>query len=246
MLHVFYRACSTENDKARPVFYSKLRCLANFLAAFERVAEATFCLVYDGNVGEDFRSRVEPIGSIERLPNVGNSASFWYAFNLALNLPDKDLVYFVEDDYLHRRDALQKLVECVQCIDADYITLYDHPARYMSDCPQGADLPLRENAVYVSRSHHWRTVESSCMTFASRAGVIREDIKLFETHIKQTGVPADRALFRHLQGLGSYRNGSPRRKLIGPIPSLATHCQEPWLAPVVNWKAVVDGEQIQQ
>ena len=239
-LHVFYRACDGERMEIRPRFFSKLTCLKNFINALRQVNTAAFYLIYDGKLREDFRVLVEPIGTIEVLPNVGNSASFWYAFQKAVNLPNDHLIYFVEDDYLHCPDALKKLIECIEDVPADYVTLYDHPVRYMPDYPLGGDWPLNENAIYISRSHHWRTVESTCMTFAARAEVLKEDTPIFEIHVHQTRKPADRELFRQLQGLGKYRQDAPLRKLVGPIPSLATHCHVPWLAPMVDWQKIAD------
>jgi len=236
-----YRACSGECMEIRPAFFSKLRCLKNFLWVLRQVTSASFCLIYDGELREDFRTLVEPIGEIDVLSNVGNSGSFWHAFQKALTFPDSDIIYFVEDDYLHCLEAIVKLVECFEDVPTDYVTLYDHPMRYRLNCQPDGDWPLNENGIYVSRSHHWRTVESTCMTFAARTKVLREDRLIFEMHTCRTCKPADRELFRHLQGLGKYSQLSPQRRLVGPMPSLATHCHKLWLAPIVDWKKLADG-----
>jgi hypothetical protein len=206
--------------------------------AFRRIGEARFHLIHDGEPDEELFALAKWVGSTEILSEVGNSATFWRAMEYAFDLPDGDLVYFVEDDYLHLPDALVKLMECRSALNADYITLYDHPVRYMPHYPFGRDLPLRKNAVYMSGTHHWRTVESSCMTFAATPKVLREDVSIFDCHVRQRRVPADRELFRHLLGLGQYEDCQIPRTLIGPIPSLATHLEEPWLAPILDWARV--------
>lgn len=238
MIQVLYRIWSGENSKRRPPFYSKQACLRNFLDSFRQVARTSFCLINDGPVEPALRALAEQAGEVVELPSVGNSPSFWHALEVAIQFPEDTLVYFVEDDYLHTRDALTKLVDCHEDLRADYYTLYDHPVRYMPDYPLGADLPVSDTTVYISRSHHWRVVESTCMTFAATARTLREDSSIFDRHVGSRRVPADRELFRHLQGLGQYANDSPRRRLIGPVPSLATHLEEPWLAPVVDWELV--------
>lgn len=238
-LEVFYRASSFENPKTpRPKWFSKVLCLKNFINAFAPVAPiATFHLVYDGVVEKDFLELAEPVGTVTELPSVGNAPSCWHALQEAAQLPDETLAYFVEDDYLHCPEALIKLIDCHHDVVADYITLYDHPVRYMTDYFDGNDWPLVKDAILLSRSHHWRTVESTCMTFAASAGVLKKDMEIFDTYVGQVEKPQDRALFRHLQGLGKYRDCSSMRLrlLIGPVPSLATHCHEPWLAPLVDW-----------
>ncbi len=240
MLHIFYRAFPDERMEVRPPFFSKKACLRNFIRAFHHTSDASFCMIFDGHPDDDFCRLVDPIGTIEVLPCVGNSKSLWHAITKAMCVPEDDPVYFAEDDYLHCPDALAQLLECFQDVSCDYITLYDHPVRYMNDYSLGSDWPLNENGIYISRSRHWRTVESTCMTFGTKARTLKEDISIFEQYVHRTQKPADRELFRHLQGLGSYKRDSPMRKLVGPIPSLATHCHLPWLAPLVNWEQFVD------
>lgn len=238
-LDIFYRVSFFESQTPRPDYFSKLLCLRNFMNSFRKVASfATFHLICDGSIEKKFLKIVKSVGTVTKLPNVGNSLSFWHALQETIKLPDNHLVYFVEDDYLHCRDALTKLVECHQDIVADYITLYDHPVRYIKNYAGGVDWSLVKNAIYTSKSHHWRTVESTCMTFAAEAKVIKEDIEIFDLYVRQTNKPKDRELFRHLQGLGKYKSISPMKVLIGPMPSLATHCHEPWLAPLVNWRKI--------
>jgi hypothetical protein len=164
------------------------------------------------------------------------------AFELATHLPGDDLVYFVEDDYLHLPLALVKLSDAAAQLSADYVTLYDHPVRYFPRESELADLPLPSPRVFVTRSHHWQTVESTCMTFATRAHLLRADAAIFELHVGCFRVPQDRELFRHLQGLHAQWSNSPHRVLVGPIPSLATHCEEPWVAPVIDWGTVLGPE----
>lgn len=240
MLRVIYRTCGIENHKPRPPYYSKINCLKNFIFSHRRVRGAEFCLLFDGEPSKEVKTLVEPIGRVEVLNRIGNAASFLFAIAGAQKFDAHELVYFVEDDYLHVPEALVKLMECVQCAQADYFTLYDHPVRYFPDSNPNADWHSESNRILITKSHHWRTVESTCMTFAARAGTLVQDSAIFLQHMKPGRSPEDRELFRHLQGLGKYRSDSPMRVLIGPVPSLATHCEEPWLAPVIDWNAIAN------
>lgn len=242
MLHILYRFCNQENSKKRPQFFSKKLCLENFIIAFNYVKnESTFHLICDGEIEQEIVSLTADIATIEQLPSVGNSASFLVALEKSLSFSEQDLIYFVEDDYLHCPDSLVKLLDCQESIECDYITLYDHPVRYMPDYELGRDWAVNNETIYLSKSHHWREVESTCMTFASTSQILKADFSVFEQNILGRKVPNDRELFRQLQHLGSYQNAvlpELPRKLVGPIPSLATHCEEPWLAPVISWEDI--------
>lgn len=237
MIRILYRTCAHENNKARPEFYSKQLCLQSLYRALDRFPNATLHIINDGAFAQEhILNVVTSTRDIHYLPEVGNSASFEHAVRIASSFSAEDLIYFVEDDYLHVPDALAKLAECYQCVPADYITLYDHPVRYFPDTSPHADWPLRVAAIYQTASHNWRTVESTCMTFAARTKTILEDGPIILKYVSGRTHPADRELFRHLQGLGPYRGASPNRLLVGPVPSLASHCELPWLAPAIDWE----------
>lgn len=239
MLNVLYRICNSENLKSRPAFYSKASCLKNFLVALERVRDARMVLISAGEPSTDCIKLLPAHIEVEILKQCGNSASFLHALRRSLQYPPTDLVYFVEDDYLHVPQALEKLLDCHRELQPDYITLYDHPARYWGPEHPHADLPLRTKFCRVTATHHWRNVESTCMTFSARTETLRQDCQIIINHLAPKA-PQDRELFRHLQGLGKYSGHEPPRVLIGPVPSLATHCEDPWLAPVIDWAALAN------
>ncbi len=242
MLHVYYRASDSDKPEVRPEYFSKALSLRNFFRSLTKLDPETFTftMFYDGNNYEELKKIVdENKGEFVQLNKLGNSESFWHVFQYALKQGSEDWVYFVEDDYLHKEEAITKLVNCIEDIPkADYITLFDHPVRYAKDYHFGLDVPHRVNTIFISRDHHWRSQESTCMTFAAKVAILKEDEDIFYQYIKKVNVPEDRELFKRLQGLMGYEDGSPFRLLIGPMPSLITHCHIPWMAPLVNWEEV--------
>jgi hypothetical protein len=238
MIRILYRTCARENQKQRPGWYSKARCLASLMDARRQLPRTAFTIVSDGPPPPEVLGGTDRERDVTVLPGVGNAESFLIAFSIAASWPSDDVVYFVEDDYLHTPDALSKLEEAVGEVPFDYITLYDHPDRYLPTNHPRHDLPLLTDALYTSRSHQWRTVESTCMTFAARVRTLREDFDAFMTYVIPKRIPYDRGLFRHLQGLGSSRPETHRRLLVGALPSLATHCEAAYLAPGVDWDAM--------
>lgn len=175
-------------------------------------------------------------GRIDYVDYTSNSETFRYVYDKAILLPKDEIVYLVEDDYWHLEDSLVKLQAAFDVLKVDYVTLYDHPVRYATDYKFGLDLPsVRGRQIWIAGNHHWRVQESTCMTFAVLAGTLQEDRDIFWRY-SETDIPNDRELFRRLQGLPGYEEGSRGRLLIGPMPSLSTHCHLPWLAPCVNWE----------
>lgn len=244
MLHVFYRACALENQRPRPSFYSKALCLRSCLQAFTLLSEARFVLIHDGPIRHDLRVLAEPCGEIVELPSVGEAQSFIFALQEAAKCASGDLIYFVEDDYIHLREALLKLVECYKEVPCEYITLFDDPLRYKLSDDVPPDLPLPQDTLYVSTTHHWRTIESTTLTFAGKARIIKEDAEIFSQHVLRRAHDkryiADRESWRQLQGLGSFSATSPKRKLVGAIPSLAAHCEVTALSPTIDWNRLAE------
>ena len=58
-----------------------------------------------------------------------NLASLLKSFEIGKE-QGEDLIFFVEDDYIHCRGAKDILVEAFRDLNAPYATLYDHPDKY--------------------------------------------------------------------------------------------------------------------
>ena len=69
--------------------------------------------------------------------------------------------------------------------------------------------------VILTRSTHWKYTNSTTMTFAARAGTLKQDYEILRQHC-ETDIPLDFRMFIALRQRG--------RKLITPIPGRATHC----------------------
>lgn len=236
MLHIYYRLSNNEKQESRPKFYSKELCFYSLKSALSLISKDKYILnvVYDGIINESYNFlKSEKIDNVHFL---NNSMSCWYTYEKSLNNKLQDIIYYVEDDYLHTKDSIKKLLEVFDTLPvASYVTLYDHPVRYMPNFVGGPDIKSDKSYLWITQTHHWRQQESTCMTFAAKVSSLRRDYKLFEKYVKNTKVPKDRDLFRSIQGLSGYEDGSNYDILIGAVPSLATHCHIPWLAPCINW-----------
>lgn len=247
---IFYRTHGGENKNRRPPWYSKELCLQSMLIAVSLLRErlpTDFTVVHDGPMKQNpewsrmLTQKVENEGIIVEKEKMGNSKSCAYVIHEAVKRPQEEIVIVAEDDYLWLAPAMIGLVNALTQLPADYATAYDHPVRYKPDYPLGADYPHWYTTIHITDERHWRSQESTCMTFATTAGVLQQDIEHFEKYQDNgKGSPEDRELFRELQGLGPYRYKrlDAPRLLLGPMPALATHAHLPWLAPLVDWDAV--------
>jgi hypothetical protein len=234
-LSILYRSTASENRKDRPPYYSKSLCLYSFLRAFTRVRQyATVTFINDGPLPEERQAVMHEWGSIVTLPGIGNSHSYRRALATAVALPVNSLVYLAEDDYLYTEDAFIQLREVFAALPhVDYVTLFDNIDRYI----RSDDSRRGYSRVFIAGGLHWRTVESACMTFGARTARLKRDAWIHRLGSLSRS-PADRLIWRCTLGEKWFFWKFPKRLLVGPLPSLATHMLTNALAPNVDWEQV--------
>ncbi len=210
MIQKIYRLSDNRDGRTKIDGISKYQCFFNFIDVFGRQGTT---VVADNVKPETEKLLVSQVEDVH-VTALGNSKSFVYALNLAVRQPDNRIVYLVEDDYLHLPDAENIIAEGLE--KADYVSLYDHPDKYMSPGPN----PLVQDGgevtkVILTRSTHWKYTNSTTMTFAARAHTLKRDYDLLKQHC-ETDIPLDFSMFTLLLQRG--------RKLITPIPGRSTHC----------------------
>jgi len=112
---------------------------------------------------------------------------------------------------------------------ADYVSLYDHPDKYQDGLNPYVKDGGEKTKVILTRSSHWKFTNSSTMTFSSRVKTLKADYKIWKKCLIDT-YPYDFKAFQDLRRRG--------RKLITPIPSLSTHAEPNFLAPLIDWSQV--------
>jgi hypothetical protein len=237
-LHIFFRHVHVKADKTsrdpnkrRPEWFSHELCFRNLLNTIRLDPLANrvkLVVVYDGSV-EDFASDFiasyyanQALGlSIQFIRGGSDLNSFLITLGLAKNseCASGDLIYFLENDYMHQYGWVSKLFELYDAgIQFDYVSLYDHRDKYFYEMYAN----LTSRLVY-SRSHHWRTVPSTCASFILEKYILERDYAVFSSGL------TDYHFFSKLVGqLG--------RILLTPVPGLATHSMEGYLSPTVNWE----------
>lgn len=164
--------------------------------------------------GNEIQKREEP-PDLEKA-----SGQLLYEQILNDNLDDHRIIYVVEDDYLHLPQWAELLVDFYQRFPGyHYISLYDHPDKY-SERYTGL-----QSEVVISNYSHWRTVPSTCGTFAVPSVAFKED---YEIHHDRLG---DHNKWQLLTEKG--------RSILSCIPGRATHCMQQHLSPMLDWSMLL-------
>jgi hypothetical protein len=240
-LHIIYRSVGGDHRKGRPLYFSKMLCLRSMLRSISRMEDRPqITFVNDGPMPEDRLEVMGRWGEVVSLPGLGNSPSYREALKMATAVSEP-LMYMAEDDYLYTEDAFPKMMRAFEELpDVDYITLFDHLDRYR----RRDDARRGYSRLLLAAGHHWRTIDSTCMTFGARVAALRSDawIHWIGTTRRITTVPKDmprdRTIWRITQGQKGFLWKFPKRTLIGPVPSLAAHMDPQAMAPNVDWEQV--------
>jgi hypothetical protein len=252
---VFYRISDKGRPKEKLANAGKLHCLDNAVQEFGKES----LMVLADNCNPETVDEIRARGLTFEETSLGNAGSLQYLLELVGRLPDDEAVYLLEDDYLHRQGSKRVLLEGLEI--ADYVTLYDHPDKYRTAAKGGNPFnfaALQKNRIYLTASSHWRETNSTPMTFACRAGTLKEDMNVWQKHQRKKipksfrvfmeltqNAPADAIRFL-LAGKRKYffvimSNWLLRRRmrrLISAIPAYATHAETEWLAPIIDWSTI--------
>ena len=226
-MKIIYRISDAGYNKVKPDYISNEKCLSNFVKVF---GWNDLHIIAD-NISDETNSmllKYVPQACIEYV-SVGNGAgTFNLALDLALMYDEDDIIYFLENDYLHTPDAKKILIEGFD-IGASFVSLYDHPDKYLSPdrggnpyCEGGAE----DTRVYLTSSSHWKITNSTTMTFASKVSTLRSNEKILREFTSGSH-PHDFQMFLKLR--------ENNQLLITPIPGKSTHGETAWLSPLVKW-----------
>lgn len=228
---VLYRL--SDNGYKKPKFENatKIHCLINALQSFQHI-----CLFVDEtNLKEETRKFLQSsdnhFDKLEFYCGGSSAGSFRHVMDYSLKLPDEEIIYFLEDDYLHLSGSEDAIKEGIS--KSDYVSLYDHNDKYIP-ASQGGNAFIDDDGgeitkVFFIKNHHWKLTNSTTMSFATTVKVLKEDKEIWDKYV-QGSHPNDFQCFLELRERG--------RSLITPIPGLSTHTEPAWAAPGIDWKVI--------
>ena len=231
-MKIIYRISDAGYSKVKPEYVNNELCLKNFCNVF--FDQIYNILVIADNCSDDtiamIKKYIDPVNI--RKVSVGHGAgTFNLALDMALGYDDETIVYFVENDYLHKQGSPRVIVEGLQT-GYGYVSLYDHPDKYINK--QNGGNPFIEDGGEVTRvmltdSCHWKLTNSTTMTFASTVGTLREDESILREFTKGS-YPRDFEMFLALR--------ENQKGLLTPIPGYSTHGETAWLTPLIDWSKI--------
>ncbi|SVC96579.1 uncharacterized protein METZ01_LOCUS349433, partial [marine metagenome] len=139
-----------------------------------------------------------------------------------------DLIYFVEDDYLHRQEAINEMILTYERISSQL-------NRELILCP--ADYPylytkIDSTNIFLGANKHWRKVEETLCTFLTSKIIVEKYWNKFIWMCNFEHYPFEQPLH------DIYKS----EYCLSPIPSLAIHLTNInsifGLSPNINWKKI--------
>lgn len=229
-MKLIYRISDVGYKKEKPHYINNENCFNNFFNVFGNGTDEI--IVIADNISKETENMLLKKISPSQLKHVSvghGAGTFNLALDLALEYHSDGIVYFIENDYIHRPMSRSTLIDGFN-VGGHFVSLYDHPDKYIN----GAN-PLVEDGGEVTRvmlgnMAHWKLTNSTTMTFAAKVKTLKETESVLRKYTNES-YPRDFEMFLKLRANGY--------SLITPIPSYSTHGETAWLAPHINWEEYI-------
>ncbi len=159
---------------------------------------------------------------------ISNMSNIHQSLNIAKNC--EDLVYFVEDDYLHELDSIEEMIFTYEKVSTQInkeliICPADYPYLYSN---------LQNTNIFLGNKYHWRRIEETLCTFLTSKNLVNKYWDEFTSACKTEHYPFEKP----------FHNIYKKELCISPIPTLATHFTNInsayGLSPFANYKKLWD------
>jgi hypothetical protein len=227
-MQVIYRISEAGYPKEKPDYINNKNCFENALKTFNK---ANWLVIAD-NVNEETKKYLNNKVKTVQYVSVGHGAgTFNLALDFALNINDPyEVIYFLENDYIHKPLSAKILEDGVLDMGFDYVTLYDHPDKYLNPIEGGNPFcngRAEDTRLYLGEHCHFKLTNSTTMTFATKVKTLKEDENTLRKWTNDTH-PYDFQMFMELKQKG--------KRLASAVPGFATHGETKWLSPLTDWK----------
>ncbi len=159
----------------------------------------------------------------------GNLSSLLKCYETA-KLEVRDLVYFVEDDYVHQEECLIEMVETYERIASQlkkeiFICPSDYPYLYTD---------INQSNIFAGSNRHWRTINKVLCTFL----VSKEHLSKYWDNFNKTCLIRNDPFEKHINEIFK------KEICLSPLKSLAVHLTNVnssyGLSPFINYKKLWD------
>ena len=169
------------------------------------------------------------INKQKNLQTFSNLSSLLHSFELGKKM-GKDLVFFLEDDYIHFEPMLEEIIASYERISSQtkkelFMCPADYPYLYMNN---------KRSNILIGNKRHWRTIDKTLCTFMTSIELINKYWDNFYSTCLDRNEPFEK-----------YLNEIYKKELcISPLKSLSVHMTNVnsnyGLSPFINYKKLWD------
>ncbi|MCX6990840.1 MAG: hypothetical protein NTX49_07260 [Chlamydiae bacterium] len=235
-IEIFVRHCHFSDvsaHKKRPKGFSREKCHKNFLSSIEGQPGVNVTFFLDTFYPMEKRHFIldQDLYPVVQMSEgrEGGSFCFMLEYVLSRKFSPDTIIYFLEDDYLHRNGWVDVLREGIDLLGIDYVTLYDHRDKYFLESYKGLKLEL-----FLSKSAHFRTTPSTTNTYAMKFATLQRDKEIHFAFSRGKKITEDHAKFLNLSAKGA--------RLISPIPGWSCHMEPEYMSPCIDWDCLLQEE----
>ncbi len=236
IIHCYYSKIQELPDRIRPSWFNKIKVFENFKNTLNPDL-INYTIVYDefyGSIDKTFLSQEK---NVEIIKCGSECDSFLQTIDIikSRNFEDEQIIYLLEDDYLHRPGWCDIMLEGFD-IKSHYLTLYDFDffiaKGYLCE-------------IFTTPSSHWRAVPATTQSFSCRYKTLIEDLEIHQKH-SINGVKEEEGFHFSKDYDKFWELQEKQRYLISPMPGWSTHCDENHISPIIDWKKVVNETYIKE
>ena len=169
------------------------------------------------------------INKQKNLQTFGNLSSLLHSFELGKKMGE-DLIFFLEDDYIHFEPMLEEMIASYERISSQikkelFMCPADYPYLYMNN---------EKSNILIGNKRHWRTIDKTLCTFMTSIELINKYWDNFYSTCLDRNEPFEK-----------YLNEIYKKELcISPLKSLSVHMTNVnsnyGLSPFINYKKLWD------
>ena len=181
------------------------------------------------HVNDEYKNKIQFNNNNETF---GNLSSLLKCYETA-KLEVKDLVYFVEDDYIHEEKCLIEMIETYERISSQlkkeiFICPSDYPYLYTD---------IDQSKIFAGSNRHWRTINKVLCTFL----VSKEHLLKYWGNFNKTCLVRNDPFEKHINEI------FVKEICISPLKSLAVHITNVnssyGLSPYINYMKLLESNE---
>ena len=178
----------------------------------------------------DFKNEIKKINSKNEKVTENQLSNMANIHKSLLLAKDKcnDLIYFVEDDYLHQKEVISEMIYTYERVSSQInseliLCPTDYPYLYTK---------LDSTNIFLGTSKHWRVIGETLCTFLTSKQILDKYWNSYISMCKFEHYPFEKPLHEIYN----------KEYCLSPIPSLAVHCTNVnsifGLSPNTDWEKI--------